>query len=124
MTSYQCWSHTFAQQFPYSVSGPGLEVKLYNSAEDKSNFTVNIYIENFYCNMSRFYVYGDQQETTNFLLNPNDFFGSFTELNLVEERSTDNICEFKSIVNKFWPYVYIKIFSNQINAKICEVEFN
>ena len=97
---------------------------MYNSAEDKSNFTVKIHIENFYCNVSRFFVYGDQQETANFLLNPNDFIGSFTELELVEERSTDNICEFKSLVNKFWPYVYIEIFNKETDAKICEVVFH
>ena len=108
----------------HSVSGPGFEVKLYNSAEDKSNFTVKTHIENFYCNMSRFYVYGDQQETTNSQLNPNDFIGSFTELSLVDERNADNICEYKSLVNTFWPYVYIKIFNKEGDAKICEVEFN
>ena len=109
----------------YFISGPGLGVKLYNTAEDKSNFTVKIHIQNFHCNVSQFYVYGDQQETANFRLYSNDFIGSFMELRLAEERSTDNICEYRLLANEFWPYVYIKLFNKgNHEGKICEVVLN
>ena len=95
---------------------------MYNTAEDKSNFTVKIHIQNFHCNVSQFYVYGDHQETANFHLNSKDFIGLFMKLRLTEVRSTDDICEYRLLANEFWPYVYIKIFNKgNHGGRICEV---
>ena len=108
-----------------SLSEYGGGVKLYNTAKDKSNFTLTVFTENLDCEQRGISVYVDQilPEHFNTNINSKHILGSFKKLKLFN--SGNNQCKYISVSDRLWPYVFIKVFNDlgESNVKLCEVTF-
>ena len=101
--------------------------KVYNTADDKSNFTLTIHTQNIPCDRSNVVVYGDQVGPEHFAsrlsTNTRHFTGGFT---ILKSMSTNfiNQCKFAYNSEDKLHYVFIKIFATHYsNSKLCEILF-
>ena len=103
-------------------------VKIYNTAADKSNFTVTVYTENINCESSTLPVYGSQtanQSTDNSLtLNINHFIGKYKLLALDMKDTNNNASKYRYTEGKLLFYIFLKVFGQNSAIKVCEVTFD
>ena len=105
-------------------------VKLYNSAPDKSNFTVTVITRGSPCNVTDFIVFGDQAETEHLThvvdVTTKHFLGQFKEMKRNELNSEDNECSFAAVTDENWYFVFVQVFNVQIigDLVLCEVTFS
>ena len=100
---------------------------MYNTAADKSNFTVMVHTEKIKCQSSTLYVYGIQTANpptdNNLNTNKNHFIGQFKKLTLNNDESDRNVCKYMLTEEDLWPYIYLRVSSNAASVKVCEVIF-
>ena len=105
-------------------------VKLYNSASDKSNFTVTLRTGGSACNVTDFIVFGDQTETEHSShvvdTTTKHFLGQFKEMKPNELNNDDNECSFAVVSDENWYFVFVQVFNVQSNGDLvlCEVTFS
>ena len=102
-------------------------VKIYNTAADKSNFSVTVHTENINCESSTLVVYGSQranQPTNDKLIsNINNFTGQFKLLTLDMKDIGNNVCKYRYTEEKLLFYIFLKVFGQNSAVKVCEVTF-
>ena len=103
-------------------------LKLYNTAADKTNFTVTLHVENVSCDRSSLVVYGDQVGTedssSRFMISTRHFTGGFTILKSIPTTSA-NQCKYGYTSQGSLYYIFIKLFASETGtkSKLCEVTF-
>ena len=105
-------------------------MKLYNSAPDKSNFTVTVRTGGSPCNVTDFIVFGHQAETDHSAhvvdATTKHSLGQFKEMKRNELNSEDNECSFAAVSDENWYFVFVQVFNVQSSDDLvlCEVTFS
>ena len=111
----------------FKITGSVFGVKMYNTAADKSNFTVTVHKENINCQSSTLVVYGNQRANhmSNHNLNSNikHFIGHFKKLILDTEGADSDVCTYRYTEQELLLYVFIRVFGKNTAIKVCEVIF-
>ena len=106
-------------------------MKLLNTAPDMNGFSVIVITIGLSCYHKDLYIYGHQdvEETDggNVHLENLHFVGRFSKFELVEAEMIDsfNRCVFKSVVDGFSPYMFVRVkrIPDIGTWRICEIDF-
>ena len=104
-------------------------VKIYNTAINKSDFTLIIHTQDL-DQSSTITVYGsqttNQQSAIHLNANTKHFIGLFKKLSTDDDRSdsNDDIKKYIYKDSEPLPYVYLRVVNTDVTIKICEVIFN
>ena len=108
------------------------QVKILNSADNKTNYTVTVITENVACDRKEILIYGEQ-------IIPDNWVGSYFNDRLhfmgtkkIIRRDSSSInngqneCVFRHICEDICHYVFISVLKvpGDVSWKICEVYFN
>ena len=108
------------------------QLKLWNSAVDKTNYIISVVTENVDCQQTGFHVYGEQRIPSKLAANSVEenlhFVGTFESSQFESKTVNNNVneCMFRHWCQEFCYYVYIHVHNvpNNLPWKICEISFH